>query len=560
MKRPLHLHWTALAILFLVLGGLTVSSPDRVLAQDDFKSLKKEYETQKRDGQRTAMGRTIEKIGRTNDKDAAKFLVGELEADQKARKRRKPGLPGDVRDKIIQALGQFTDEESVKLIGDMALGMKSGSDPTLALDQFDFFKALAGMKDVAAADETVRKALTDPQNPYIKCAALEAVRQTGASRFADDVVSILLEDNEAWAKQWLIVPINVFACLRDIVDSDDKPAVIKVVEAVISWEERKNCLDERVRFFGGRMLNQLTGETADMSSVFYWKWWVEQVKAKRPIDTSKRPAEKRSKTVATPPVFDTAPVGKRFVFVIDCSDSMKLPLKIDLPEIERRREKRGPVSGKRKGEKAEDEEAEKEPEDPLRRLPWKDIKIKMDLARHELSRAVKEFVGDRYFAIVIYGTEYECITGGWVQATESNCNKWSKEALELDFMGMTNIHGSLMKALQISDKGDECENPSVDANCVVSGADTIVFMTDGWGSWDDASSSRVTDKRNKQENAIGDGDFIYGEDIWPEILRHNIFRKVIINCVGIGNHDTDLLKALSRRTDGVYVDWGFPEE
>jgi hypothetical protein len=555
-----HLRWTLLALCFIALGALSVSTPvTTVSAQDDFKSLKKEYDTAKRDGARSAMGRIVEKMAGTNEKDAAKFLVSELDTDQKLRKRGRAGLPGDVRDKIIASLAKFTDEESVELIGGMALGMKSDKEPVLALDQFDFFKALAGMKDVEAADNTLRTALADAKNPYIKCAALEAIRQTGAKRFTDDVVQILYEDNKEWAQKWLIVPINTFTCLRDIVDADDKPSVIKVVEAVVAWEERKVCLDERVRYFGGQMLAELTGEAADMASVFFWKWWVQQMKAVGAIDRSSKPNEKRSKTAPVPPVFDTSPVGKRFVFVIDCSDSMKLPLKIDLPEIERRRKDRGPVSGKRKKEGI-DEEEEKEDDNPLRRLPWKEISIKMDLARHELSRAVKEFVGDRYFAIVVYGTGYECITDGWVQATDANCRKWSKEALELDFMGMTNIHGALMQSLKISDKSTSCEHPSVDPNCVLTGADTIVFMTDGWGSWDDYSTNRVTDKRNKQENAIGDGQFIYGEDIWPEVLRHNIFRKVIISCVGIGNHDKDLLRNLARQTGGTYVDWGFPEE
>ncbi|MCZ7605042.1 MAG: hypothetical protein M5U25_03020 [Planctomycetota bacterium] len=182
----------------------------------------------------------------------------------------------------------------------------------------------------------------------------------------------------------------------------------------------------------------------------------------------------------------------------------------------------------------------------------------MDLARFELSRAIKDFVGDRYFAIVVYGTEHECPTGGWVYANEANCSKWSKAALELDFMGMTNIHGALLHALQVSDKGDKCDEPAVDANCVLTGADTIVFLTDGWASWDDQSTARVKDKRNNIDNSVGDGPFIYSEDIWPDILRQNLFRKVIISCVGIGNHDKELLSTMAKKTGGGYVDWSFP--
>ena len=559
MERPTHFRWTLFTLCLIAVGALAFSAPATVHADDDLKSLTKEYEQLKRDGSRTAMGRTAERIGRLNTQEAAEFLVEELEADQKARKRGKPGLPGEVRDKIITALGKFTNEESVQLIGDMALKMKSAKEPTLALDQFDFFKALAGMENIEVADATLRTALSDPENPYIKCAALEAIRQQEATRFTDDVINIILEENEAWAKQWLIVPINVFDCLKDIVDSSDKEAVVKVVEAVVKWEERKICLDERVRYFGGRMLYELTGETADMGSVYFWKWWAQQMKAVGAVDSSNKPAEKRSKTAPIPPVFDTAPVGKRFVFVIDTSDSMKLPLKIDLGEMEKRREKRGPVSGKRKKDNGGDGKEEKEDDNPLRQLPWEEIETKMHLAREELARAIRSFEGDRYFAVVIYSKEVEVITKGYVHATGSNCKKWADRALELEPDSLTNIHGALNQAMQISDDGIESKHPSVDPDCIISGADTIIFLTDGWASWSDNSTAQdATDPRNPK-GVVGNGDFILGEDIWPDIVRINLFRKVIINTVGIGNHDEDLLKNLAKRTGGVYVDWGFPE-
>src|SRR5690606_22263063 len=168
-------------------------------------------------------------------------------------KSKKAGLPGDVRDQIVNALASFTDEESVGLIGKAALDLKSDKDPTLALDQFDFFKSLARMEGVEAADTTIRAALSDAKNPYIKCAALEAVRQAKASRFTDDVVNILLEENEEWARKWLIVPINTLACLEEIVETAYKEAEIKPVEEEVEWQDRASCGGERVRLLETRM-------------------------------------------------------------------------------------------------------------------------------------------------------------------------------------------------------------------------------------------------------------------------------------------------------------------
>ena len=562
MQRPTHFRWTLM--LFAIAAAMLAVSlpPSTVRADDDFKSIKKEYEQAKSDGARTTMGRLIDKMAKTNEKDAAKYLLKELSDDQAAHKRGKAGLPGDVRDKIVNALSSFTDEDSVGLIGKAALDLKSDKDPTLALDQFDFFKSLARMNGVESADKTIREALSESKNPFIKCAALEAVRQAGAKRFVNDVIAILGEDNEEWVKKWLIVPINTLACLEDIVEPEEKEVAIKVVDAVVAFQERTTCADERVRFFGGKMLRKITGEVADMQSTFYWKWWSAQMKAVGSVDHSNKPEGKRSKTAAVPPVFDAQPVGKRFVFVIDVSKSMELPLKITLDEIEKRRKERdGPVTkGPKKEEGGDDQDPpDKDADNPLRQLPWEEISTKIELAREELSRAIKSFVGDREFAIVTYSTEVEVITGGWVKATPDNCAKWSREVKDLEPVALTNIHGGLMKALRISDKGDDAEQPSVDRDCVLTGADSIIFLTDGWASWDDQSQAKTKDKRNGIDNSVGDGPFIYGEDIWPDILRQNLFRKVIISTVGIGMHDKELLKALAGKTGGTYVDWGFPE-
>lgn len=554
---------TTLSLFVLAALLLLLAAPAPFVdAQGDFKSLRKEYEQARKDGSRTTMGRLVHKMAETNDADAAKFLLKELDEDQKARARKKAGLPGEVRGEIIKALSKFNDEESVGLIGNAALALKSDKDPVLALDQFDFFLALAGMKQSAPAEKALRAAISDAKNAFIKVAAIEAVRQAGAKQFAPDVMAVLAEENEEWHKKWLIVPINVFACLEVIVEPEEKKTVIEVVKAVVAWQERTTCADDRVRFFGGKMLARLTDEEADMASTFYWKWWVAQMETVGSVANANKPEGKRSKTAATPPVFDTQPVGKRFVFVIDVSDSMKLPLKITLEEIEKRKKERGPVSGRRKKDKgAEGEEKSPEDSNPLRKLPWKDIATKMDLAREELARAVKDFAGDRSFAIITYSTEHKLFTEGWVKATQDNCNKWSRKVNEeLTTENMTNIHGGLMRALRMNSKGDsDTEHPSVDPDCVINGADCIVFLTDGWASWDDQSQSRTKDKRNNVDDSVGDGPFIYGEDIWPDILRHNIFRKVVINTVGIGNHDKDLLKNLANRTGGTYVDWGFPE-
>jgi hypothetical protein len=560
---PWLARWS-LALVVLVAGALLLSlAPDEVVhAERNVRQLQRDFQSAKRDGQPSAMIRAVNELGDSDDDGAARFLLGELQTDQRMRAQNRGGLPGRVRDAIVHNLGKFRNERSVDRIGSMALGLNSESQPELTLDQYDFFSAMARMDGVEAAEATLRSAIGEGRNPYVKVAAIEAARGAGARKYVPEIRNVLLETNKAWAEQWTIVPINVFEALRTLVDSDDRAEVIATVEAAIVWEERKWCNCERVHFFGTRMLRELTGEKANMKSVAFWKWWVAQVKAQADIDTAEgRPQSGESRTASRPPVFDTEIIGLRHVFVIDVSESMQLPLRIDLDEIQRRRERRGPVSGERRGDKDEEEEERRRAaeEDPLRQLPWQDIRTRLDLAREELSRAIRMLPPGLKFAIVVYSTDVRVLTDGFVDSTPANTARWSREARELKLESMTNIHGALMQALRVSDRGISAQHPSVDRDCVLTGADTIVFMTDGWATWDDQSNIRVEDPRNRVPASIGDGPYIMGEDIWPDILRHNRFRKVIINTVGIGNHDKELMRVLARETGGTYVDWSFPD-
>jgi hypothetical protein len=564
----------ALAGLLVVISAAVLllsipPAPAGAQAASELRAERNAYQQAQREGKHTEMARIVGRIAAMDLPEAADFLLSELKKDQDDRRRRppRPGLPGNVRKEIIRGLMAFKDEESIARIAGAAAEMNSApagirrlppGDPILALDQLDLFEALAGM-NVTSADARIRESIREPANPYLKVAAIEAVRSVGARRFVPDIISVLHEDNASWRDTWKIVPVNVFAALAELVEPGDTATVKEIVEAVLVFAGRDGPRDERVNMLGSRMLNRLTGEVADLFSLSYWRWWLAQMEAKAAggkEPEQPKPSGRRSETAAPPIVFDVAPVGD-IVFVIDVSDSMHLPLRIDLDEIERRRiERDGPVSGERRRNGGA-EEVEEGDGNPLRDLPWRDIKTRLHLAREELSRGIRNLSGKRRFAIVVYSTNVRCITNGWVEVNPANKAKWAEAAKGLETEAMTNIHGALNMALRLNKKGVDAEFPAVDPECVVSGADTIIFLTDGWGSWDDQSSSRVTDRRNGVPNSVGDGPFIYAEDILPDILRINRFRKVVIHTVGIGDHDKDLMRALAGATGGKYTDWGF---
>lgn len=563
----------------LVVAALFLLAQAPVVAQDAFKDAKKEFDTARKENSATRMGRAIENMAAAKTPEARDHLLGLLAEDQKDRKNRKPGLPGEVRKKLLMALSTFSDDESVSKIGEAVLKIDSVKDPASALDQFDFLLALVRMKESAPAQQVVSNALSfagKPANPYIKCAALEAIRQGGDSRYVDGVVAVIKEENKEWWTKWKIVPINVFACLEAIAQTDENEATVKAVEATAdlakTWEDDKVVVDDRVRYFAGRMLKALSGEHADIMSWQFWKWWALQKKTLGRSPKIDNAPKKQEQTKAKPPVFNVAPVGRRFVFSLDMSLSMNMPLKIDLPEIERR-PPQPPKSGNRKNDADPEEQKRKDEEDKriaeaekkrgidaLKKLPWQTISTKLELAREELARAISELEDGIIFAIVLWSTEVECITGGWVKADAASKAKWSKAAKEIEAVALTNMHGGLMGAMRVSDKGYKDgvpAEPSVDPDCVISGADCIVFLTDGWASWSDDSNAQTVDDPRGGTGKIGDGTHILGPEIWPAIARQNLFRKVVIHCIGIGNHDKDCLKHIARDSGGTYIDWYF---
>ncbi len=553
-----------MCLLALTATVAMLAAPQAVMAdRAKFRAAEKDFKDALAKGDAARMGAAADAIGASEAPEALTFLLDTIKRDHEAARQGK-GLPGDVRSRLLAATSKFSDEASVEKIGSMATAIASDRTPSLAMDQFDFFLTLATMKESAAAARHLEKALADRKNPYIKAATLEAVRQSKNARHLEAVLKILGEDNTDWINKWKIVPINVFACLEDIV-TPGSPETLKVVEAltarVEAWQKVRNfVMDDRVRYFGLRMLNKLTGESADPTFVAFWKWWLVQKKQTNPGPSTDKPAD-RTTEVRRKPIFDTVPVGRRYCFVIDVSLSMEMPLKINLEEIRKRRNQRkSPVTGD-KTDKEGENAGEKQPDDPLERLDWKNINTKFHLATAELARAIKEFPEGFQFAIVTYSTEVNLVTRGWVTSTKENRELWASRASNLQMEALTNIHGGLMRGLRLNEKNTLPPDPATDPDCVQTGADTIIFLTDGWGSWsDDSKVQNVQDKRTTDPKVkIGDGTRIYGEDIWPDIVRHNLFRKVVINTVGIGNHDKELLRILADKTGGVYVDWGFPE-
>ncbi len=417
-----------------------------------------------------------------------------------------------------------------------------------AYDHFERLLPLALDSANEAAAKEVRGALTDGKSPWITIAAVEAVRQAevdkpGSGRiFLPDVMA-LMGEKHAKLHEEEIVPVNVMACLGVLVKAEDKDNVTAVVQALVDWQKRTKNEIVRLRHMAERVLSTLTGEDCTLreDTVAFWEWWLKNQAAK----VAEKAPEKKSKTA--PVVFREPIVGTRIVFVIDVSDSMKW--KIDADDIPKLKAK-------------------------APHLPWDKERepTALWLATQELAHSITQLKPDdpkkgggkgtrrpkndpelRYFAIVTYSKDIKLVTDGWVEASEKNCRVWSDHARDLETETLTNIHGGLMQAFGLSAARTNTSSPELDRDCVLTGAHTIVFLTDGYPTWSEDSSDMSG--TNEFKHAVGNGEHVKREKLIELAVRTNRFRKVMINTVGIGNHDKELMKAFAKNAGGAYTDW-----
>jgi hypothetical protein len=415
-----------------------------------------------------------------------------------------------------------------------------------AFAEFDRLLPLASASDNEANATEVRKALKD-DSPWMVIAAVEAVRQAQVDKaagkvFLPDVLALMGKDNEKLHKEE-IVTVNILACLRTLVRKDD-PEAMTVVKALVDWQRWSDNKIVRLRHMAERVLFELTDEdcTLKTETLDFWEWWMRNKNAGQ--DPGKAP-EKRSKTA--PVLFKEPMVGTRVVFVIDVSDSMKWPIsEEDLPGMKKK----------------------------IPHLPWDKMPVSpspMDLAKAELTYSIDKLRPDkdadgkapkgtkrnpeaRHFAIITYSTEVALFTTtGWVEATDASCNTWMTEVEKLTPEHTTNIHGGLVMAFGLSDARKETPHPEVDKDCVLTGAHTVVFLTDGYPTW--SNDSKVASAKDEFGNPVGDGEYVKRDKLIELAAHLNRFRKVTINTVGIGNHDKKLMGALAKQSGGAYTDW-----
>lgn len=482
--------------------------------------------------------RAIDELCAINNEDAAQVVVSTLENEK----------DGPAGFRMADSVAKLTDKEALELIGKT---VAKWNKPESLMGAYWLLTGLAKQRSESA--DGVLADLTEDvsdRDIYLGAAFVEALATAGRADFGHILPVILADYSDKWdTDRWLFTLTVLSACARMTSDADNATR-LKVVTALADvLEETK---DERVRWFTCKALGDVTGKPPYVQ-VAYWRWWV-RVEGKTAEEMPGHEG-KTSSGRKPPAFFDAEAVGKHVVFVIDVSGSMSSPVSIGQdPETPEPEKKKGPVSGKRKGDKDNNDDEEVEKPD------YSGVVTKLDLAKVELIFTLRNLPEDYWFNIVTYGSTHSMIDQNkkeLVQATQRNKDIFIKKVEELAVAGATNIHGALNRAFCVNEKKslkpeDMIEgkaDPASDINCLATGATTIFFLTDG--------SPNVSDERiqpDRTADPMARARFTMADNIIAEARRLNMFRRAVIHTVGIGPHPKPLLQGLANATGGTYID------
>ena len=395
---------------------------------------------------------------------------------------------------------------------------------------------------------------TDPKRSAIqRAAAIAAIGAADGASLKAAVVANCVEFPRAEADRMVLLGAMTGALWqqKERVNDDD---YCEALTAYISLLGRDVRLGHTAKVQMARHLQWILNAPAMFENEQAW----QQMLARGDVKTNRD-----RRTRAQPSFFGIESEGERICYVVDMSDSMCKPISPDARP-------KGPITGPRKRKRglALDESD----------LPWHEIYTRWDLAREQLRISLSRLTPDKHFSIVWFGTEAGPIaaTKGMVKATKSRIKKAMAEldaipigpprsgvAPDGVLRGRTNLHAGLRMAFALSGKGFASENAYVDRGPLTKGCDTVFLLSDGSPSWDDfgvtapdyGEGQTVLD--NEYNRAAARTPLIeyfgpYTDPAWlvEDTRRMNVFRRIRIHCVGLGEANQNLLERLAEIGNG----------
>lgn len=496
---------------------------------------------------------------------------------------------------LLEKLGNFTEPRAVQAI---QREIAKWTEPDKLWDLFLIFKGFAASESQGPNDFIAGLVTEKDTAPWVRVAAIESMAESRKHRYVESIFAFLQGDNPAWDNEEAIVPVTAVnalgLCFKHSEKVEERLPILRRLRDMLDTGANANGFrNDRVRYFVASAFAQVARLPEPTEDIFWMDWYILECERGN-VGSDGRPPVSDKKPSGTNPRWDFVGMpafGRRVVFALDLSKSMEEEIDPAIIKVarDRAKQKKPEITGdggKKDGEKEEEEEE----------IDWGAIRTKLDLAKAYLFRALNQMVkaeeqrkvdleewkknkprggGPRasrtrtrsileepyQFNIVVYETEAKLLdetSYKFIDVSHRNVERMKLLVEDYVDRGLTNIHGALVRSMQITGGKLIEGDPAFDSNGLTSGADTIMFLTDGWASWSDDSDELIFDPRIKNPppttRGIGNGQYIMGEDILSDFTRLNRFRKVITNCVGIGNHDRELMRGLARASRGEYVD------
>lgn len=428
-----------------------------------------------------------------------------------------------------------------------------------------FYGRVACLKSYPA--EEIPRRVSTEEDVFLRAAAIEALA-THVSReevrLSDIAKRILLElqDLPPSPERGVLVGslAEVALALKDVKQADVRRAVAQIIKQI-----DHEHMPRWAKLAVARRITKLTGlpvvtlQTSVMLDA---------------LEGSARPKSADDERYARPTFMGIKATGSRICYVVDCSDSMAMPLT--------RAEKdalRGPIA------KGTSKRADGEKGAIADQLDWRRIRTRFDAAREFLKLSLARLTTDQSFAIVCFGSKAALLrrVPGMRRASKARVRRaisalnavkvkpGTAERVHGLLRGETNLHAGLRLAFRVTAGKPIKGSAHVDLRGFTEGCDTMFLLSDGLPTVDDypgtkegfrmegvgggGSHDPETGRRTPGSGGFrlrpgkveAKGPYAISGARWLEgdVQRMNMFRKVEIHCVGLGDADERYLRSLA---------------
>ncbi len=344
----------------------------------------------------------------------------------------------------------------------------------------------------------VQRVLIGDKDRRVRSAALEMVGQ--AESDWEELVMGRLGDAD-WGVQLMAV--------RILHERDYKPAVPHLIQAL-------GKTTPRVAEAMGAALQHFTGEKIEPFADAWQRWWEDH---KEDWDSKVEVKKQKKEEFKSVHFYGMEVKSDKVIFIIDVSKSMELETKNHNP-----REKWKPAGPTTGGGKAPPP-----PPPPPEILSGP----KIDVAKHELKKAISGLASDAKFTIIAFKSVAKAWRPQLVEANKKNKAAALKWVRNMKPSGVTYIDGALRLAFQIGGV------TNVDDKYASDQVDTIVLVSDG----------APTDNKMPKPKLMDP------EIILKHVREWNAKKKVVINCISVDMlPGVKFMKDLADQNGGKHID------